>query len=103
MSLPDDENPPVRETLIREAHAADVPALAALRYDFRSAQAPATEDRAPFVERCAAWMAERVQAGTGWRCWIAAGQAGRIDGQVWVELIAKMPNPVGEPERHAYL
>src|SRR5436309_9972657 len=88
-------------TTIRPATPDDAPALAELRWEFRAGRAPAVEEQQAFVERCAAWMA-RERAGDAWRAWAAIAD-GRIIGQVWVDLIHKVPNPVGEPERHAYL
>jgi GNAT superfamily N-acetyltransferase len=44
----------------------------------------------------------RELAGVVWRAW-TAHQSGRIIGQVWVNLIQKVPNPIGERERHLYL
>jgi len=90
-------------TTIRPATPDDVQALAELRWDFRTGpgRAPAVEDRQAFVERCAAWMAREL-AGDAWRAWAAIAH-GRIVGQIWVDLIHKVPNPVGEADRHAYL
>lgn len=86
---------------IRSATVDDAPALAALRWEFRAGRDAPVEAHAAFVARCAEWMAREL-AGTAWRAWVAVG-AGRIVGQVWVDLIGKVPNPVGERERHAYL
>jgi len=88
---------------LRAAVPADAAELARLRYEFRSAERPATEPREEFVARATAWMRERLAPGTPWRC-ILAVQDGAITGQVWVTLVEKVPNPGGdEPERHAYL
>lgn len=37
-----------------------------------------------------------------WRCWVLE-DGDRIVGHVWVGLVEKIPNPVGEAEHHAYL
>ena len=37
-----------------------------------------------------------------WRAWVAV-DAGQIVGHVWLGTIAKVPNPVGQQERHAYI
>jgi GNAT superfamily N-acetyltransferase len=87
---------------IRDAAASDVEALAELRWEFRIARAPATEDHDAFVARCAAWMRDELSSGARWRAWIALAD-GAIVGQVWLQTIEKMPNPVEERERHAYL
>jgi GNAT superfamily N-acetyltransferase len=87
---------------IRPATAADARALAALRWEFRAGRESPAEDEAAFLERCAAWMARELAAGAPWHAWVAES-AGRIVGQVWLNLIHKVPNPVGERDRHAYV
>ena len=86
---------------IRAATPVDARMLAELRWEFRAGRDPAVEERQAFVDRCAAWMASEL-AGTAWRAWVAH-QSGRIVGQVWVNLIQKLPNPIDERERHLYL
>ena len=86
---------------IRAATPDDARTLAELRWEFRAGRDPAVEEHQAFVDRCAAWMASEL-AGTAWRAW-AADQSGRIIGQVWVNLIQKLPNPIDERERHLYL
>jgi GNAT superfamily N-acetyltransferase len=86
---------------IRAATPDDARILAELRWEFRAGRDPAVEERQAFVDRCAAWMASEL-AGTAWRAWVAH-QSGRIIGQVWVNLIQKLPNPIDERERHLYL
>jgi GNAT superfamily N-acetyltransferase len=86
---------------IRSASPADAEALAALRWEFRIARAPANESHDAFVARCAVWM-RRELAGSKWRAWIAVAD-GAIVGQAWLQTIDKMPNPVEELERHAYV
>jgi len=86
---------------IRAATPDDALALAELRWEFRAGRDPAVEEHHVFVARCRAWMAREL-AGSAWRAWVAIDQ-GRIVGQVWVDLIHKVPNPIGERDRHAYL
>lgn len=87
---------------IRLAAAADAIALAKLRYAFRSSMAETTEDEASFVPRCARWMKERLENTNGWRCWIA--ERGDLPvGNLWAQLIEKVPNPTAESEYHAYI
>jgi len=86
---------------IREAMVSDAPALAQLRWEFRAGRDRAVEAEQAFVERCRDWMAREL-AGSAWRAW-AAVDRGTIVGQVWLQLIHKVPNPIGEHERHAYL
>src|SRR5438128_12212144 len=86
---------------VRLADAGDAPALAALRWEFRAGRDRPVEAEQAFVDRCLAWMAREL-AGPVWRAWVAIDD-GRIVGQVWMQQFQKLPNPVGERERHAYL
>lgn len=86
---------------IRPAAPADSRPLAELRYDFRSALADSAEPRDGFVERCGRWMHDRLASGH-WRAWIA-DRDGELVGQIWLQVIEKVPNPVGERFRHAYI
>jgi len=87
---------------VRPATAADVDALAALRWKFRAGrEAPPVESQASFLARCADWMRQALETGA-WRSWVAV-RDDRIVGQVWLHPITKLPNPVGERERHAYV
>jgi len=87
---------------IRPAVPADAPVLARMRYRMRAEIGTPTEAEDGFVERCAAWMAERLAPGSAWRCWVAE-EGGRIVGHAWVQVFEKMPNPVDELERHGYV
>jgi GNAT superfamily N-acetyltransferase len=87
---------------IRLATAADAPALAQLRFEFRTALAPDVEPEAGFLTRCSEWMAAHLPWSDVWRCWIAE-ETGRALGMVWVQFLEKLPNPIHEPELHAYL
>jgi len=62
----------------------------------------AAESEAAFVARCAAWMERRLGTDSAWRCWVAEREQD-ILGQLWLQLVEKLPNPVSEPERHAYV
>lgn len=88
-------------TLVRSATGADADGLAALRWEFRAGRERPTEDQAAFLSRCSAWMRRELDAGS-WRAWVAE-RDGRLVGQVWLHVIGKVPNPVGERARHAYL
>jgi len=88
--------------MVRQANASDADALARLRFDFRSAIAAAVESESDFRARCSVWMRERLALPGGWLAWVAPDGA-EIVGAVWVQLLEKVPNPIGEPERHAYL
>lgn len=87
---------------VRLATASDADALARLRYEFRAGIGEPCEAEAAFVARCAPWMAARLGPGAGWRCWVV-GHGREIRGMIWLSLIEKLPNPVVEPEHHAYI
>jgi GNAT superfamily N-acetyltransferase len=88
-------------TDIRAATPEDAGVLASLRFAFRAALSTPRESEPDFVVRCAAWMREQL-AGDAWRCWIAEF-SGEPVGNLWVQLVEKVPNPGDELERHAYL
>jgi GNAT superfamily N-acetyltransferase len=89
-------------TTVRRAGPADAPALARLRFDFRTEIDPAVEDQAAFLERCREWMTSRLDPRGTWRCWIAE-DGGAVVGMSWLQLLEKIPNPVAEPELHGYV
>lgn len=86
---------------IRMASEPDALTLARLRYEFRLSFHDVREDEAAFVERCAVWMRERLRESL-WKCWIAELQDTAV-GNVWVQLVEKIPNPIEEPEYYIYL
>jgi len=86
---------------IRRASSDDIEALARLRYEFRSKLAPAIEDEQEFAARCTTWMANRLGDGH-WHCWVVEDDTG-LFGNVWIQLVDKIPAPTDEPEEHAYL
>ena len=88
---------------IRLATPADAEALARLRYEFRVALGEPNETEDAFVARCASWMRVRLAARpAAWRAWVACLDGVSV-GCIWVQVIEKVPNPVPEPEAHAYL
>lgn len=89
-------------TDVRRASSADAVAMAELRWEFRAGRQPPTETHAAFIERCEVWMRHELTAGNAWRAWVAVS-GGVIVGQVWLQTIPKIPNPISEGERHAYL
>ena len=88
---------------IRVATSADRRALAEMRYRFRAELESPAESRSQFVHRCTSWMKKRFRSGSSlWRCWVLE-EGDQLLGHVCVRVFEKMPNPVGEPEFHAYL
>src|ERR1700757_5540046 len=93
----------MRGPRIRLATSADWPALAEMRYRFRTEVGSPAEPKSRFVRRCTSWMKKRFRSGSGaWRCWVV-DDGKQLLGHVCVQLFEKMPNPVNEPELHAYL
>jgi len=86
---------------IRVATASDAPSLARLRYELRSSAKP-IETEAQFVERCARWMRERLHDRSCWRCWIAESEQTPV-GNIWAQLVEKIPNPAAETECYVYV
>ncbi|HKA20572.1 MAG TPA: GNAT family N-acetyltransferase [Blastocatellia bacterium] len=90
------------DVVIRMAGPGDANALATLRYEFRSSFGANCEDEDGFVERSAKWMQDRLHEAAVWRCWIAECD-GVAAGNIWAQLIEKIPNPMIEPERLGYI
>lgn len=90
------------EVIVRLAVIEDAATLAAMRYDFRAAMNAPVEGREAFIARCAEWMAARLGKGSAWRCWVAEA-GGLAIGNLWLQLIEKVPNPAPEREEHAYI
>ncbi len=86
---------------IRPATPDDAHRLAELRYEFRASLSSPVEPRDAFVERCATWMRNEI-ASARWHVWVA-DRDGELVGQLWLLVIDKLPNPVAEPARHAYI
>jgi GNAT superfamily N-acetyltransferase len=90
------------DSLVRRATTADVPVLATLRYEFRSRRKAPVESAADFLPRCIDWMRPRVADATRWRVWVLEHE-GAIAGNIWLEIVDKLPNPNAERELHAYV
>ena len=88
--------------LIRRGVAGDADALARLRLAFRGEAAIPDENPAAFLARCSTWMRPRLVPDGPWRVWVAIDEDA-IVATVWLQLIEKLPNPVGEPEWHGYI
>src|SRR5690349_10152310 len=87
---------------IRVATEADAAALARFRYELRSNAAQMNETEAEFIERCTAWMRERLRTNSNWRAWLAEHEQTLL-GNVWAQLVEKIPNPASETECFVYL
>ena len=87
---------------IRMASEPDALTLARLRYEFRSLFHEVREDEAAFIDRCTVWMRERLRSESLWKCWIAELQD-TVVGDVWIQLVEKIPNPIEESEYYIYL
>src|SRR5689334_17328401 len=90
------------EIQVRRATAADVSALAALRYEFRSRRKTPVESADEFVPRCVSWMEPRLADDARWRVWVL-DHDGTVIGNIWLEIIEKLPNPNVERELHGYI
>jgi GNAT superfamily N-acetyltransferase len=90
------------EVEIRLASKSDASMLARLRYNLRSSLHEVIENDVTFIERCTPWMEKRLRRGSTWKCWIAEWNQTPV-GNVWVQLIEKIPNPIAEPEHFVYL
>lgn len=87
---------------IRVATEADAPTLARFRYELRSSTARTIEDEAEFIERCTAWVRERLRDDGCWRAWIAEREQTPL-GNIWAQVVEKIPNPASETECFVYL
>lgn len=87
---------------VRRATPADAADLARMRYGFRAELDAPVESQAVFRERCARWMVAQLGPAGRWRCWVAV-LGTTLVGSVWLQLIEKLPNPVGHPGFHGYV
>jgi GNAT superfamily N-acetyltransferase len=88
---------------IRLAKSSDWDVLAEMRYRFRAELGSPTEPKSRFVRRCASWMQKHFRTRPhSWRCWVVDDRT-RLLGHICVQLLEKMPNPLNEPELHAYV
>lgn len=87
---------------VRRALPRDADALAQLRYRFRLERRPATESLDAFAVRCSNWMRPRLRGDSHWTVWLAE-RDGAIVGNVWLQIVEKIPNPGPESELHAYV
>ena len=90
------------EVEVRLACEADALTLAGLRYEFRASFHEVIENEASFVERCTEWMERQLATDSHWKCWIAEWQQTPV-GNVWAQLVEKIPNPIAESEQYVYV
>ena len=87
---------------IRVATESDAPVLAGFRYELRSSARETVESEEEFTERCTRWMQQRLSSRSSWRCWIAAYEQTPV-GNIWSQLVEKIPNPAAETECYLYV
>ncbi len=87
---------------VRRASADDANVLATLRHEFRASRATPDEAEHEFTARCTTWMRERLTDDAHWRAWILE-RDDAVAGNIWLQIIDKLPNPGVEPEAHGYL
>jgi GNAT superfamily N-acetyltransferase len=87
---------------IRVAMENDAPVLARLRYALRSSAKQLIESEEQFAERCILWMRERLHRESVWRCWLAESEQTPV-GNIWAQLVEKIPNPAAETESFLYV
>lgn len=102
MPIANSEQPVAPEFKIRPATPADATDLARLRYEFRIELDPPVEPEGEFVSRCRGWMARQLGPGGVWRCWVADSES-ELVGTIWLQVIEKLPNPVGHLGFHGYI
>lgn len=90
-------------TAVRPAGPDDAPALARLRWAFRTEAGTPNEDEAAFLARADRWFRERLGRGEAWRAWVAETDDGRVVGTVFLSVVEKVPNPVDEGEHIGYV
>jgi len=90
----------VEQALIRRAQLSDVAQLVELRRDFTFEDYNAPE-RPEYEDECRAFLVEAI-SGSAWQIWVAEID-GRVVSHAYVALIDKVPRPIREARRIAYL
>jgi GNAT superfamily N-acetyltransferase len=88
---------------IRPAQLGDIDELLALRSDFtfEDLEPGAAPVRVGYEEDCRAFLADAITGGR-WHIWVAESE-GRIVSHAFVALVDKVPRPIRENARIAYL
>lgn len=87
---------------VRVATESDAPVLAGFRHELRSSNRETIESEEKFIERCTRWMVARLHPHSCWRCWIAEYEEQPV-GNIWSQLVEKIPNPASETECYVYV
>lgn len=87
---------------IRTATTNDVELLSRFRYALRSITNPPSSTESEFLPRCQKWMKNSLDTNSGWSAWIAELDQRPI-GNIWVQIIEKIPNPTDESEFYGYI
>jgi len=87
---------------IRVATVSDALVLARFRYELRSTGRETIESEEEFNERCTRWILARLHDHSSWRCWIAEYEQAPV-GNIWSQLVEKIPNPAAENECYVYV
>lgn len=90
------------EIVIRTGTIDDAPELARLRWDF-SKEEPASDDFSSFddfQELFASFLSKTLQG--RWRVWVAETK-GQLIGNMWLQLVDKVPRPHDSPTHLGYL
>lgn len=88
--------------VVRRATPDDAATLARFRFAFRSKRQPVSEGEAEFLARCTPWMRARLGAESRWRVWLLE-QGSEPLGNIWLQMIEKIPNPGTESELYGYV
>jgi GNAT superfamily N-acetyltransferase len=89
--------------VVRRGTPDDAGVLARLRYAFRAERRPPVETEEEFVARCAPWMTPRLGSESAWRAWLLESDNGSPAGNIWLQIVDKVPNPGVDPELHGYI
>jgi len=90
------------DALVRRARPDDIDDLVRMRADFTFEDgAPALPTNPGYEDECRAFLEDAI-AGTRWQVWVAE-QDGAVVAHAYVALVDKVPRPVYEPRRIAYL
>jgi GNAT superfamily N-acetyltransferase len=90
----------VEQVLIRRAKLSDVGQLIALRREFTFEDDEGAE-RPEYERECRAFLTEAIER-ERWQIWVAEAD-GRLVSHVYVALVDKVPRPIREHRRIAYL